>query len=45
MWAESEGENKGAVFHIELPIPSDITEEELKNAQEQKLKKKRRIIF
>ena len=45
MWAESEGENKGAAFHIELPIPADITEEEIKKAEEQKLKKKRRIVF
>ncbi len=33
IWAESEGENKGATFHIELPIASDISEEEKQQAE------------
>lgn len=28
IWAESEGKGKGAIFHIELPLATDITEEE-----------------
>jgi len=30
LWAESEGEGKGATFFIELPIAKNISEEELK---------------
>jgi len=30
IWAESEGEGKGATFVIELPIAKDVTQEELK---------------
>jgi len=29
IWAESEGENKGAAFFIELPLAKDIKPEEL----------------
>lgn len=34
IWAESEGENKGATFHIELPIPKDITDKEKKKSED-----------
>jgi len=37
IWAESEGENKGATFYIELPIAKDITEEELKEKDRRRL--------
>jgi signal transduction histidine kinase len=37
IWAESEGENKGATFYIELPIAKDITEEELKGKDRRRL--------
>lgn len=30
IWAESEGEDKGATFFIELPVANDVTEEELR---------------
>jgi len=30
IWAESEGENKGCAFIIELPLAKDVSEEELK---------------
>ncbi|MCM8797296.1 MAG: ATP-binding protein [Candidatus Omnitrophica bacterium] len=33
IWAESEGKNKGATFHIELPIANDLTEEEKQRAE------------
>ena len=33
IWAESEGENKGATFHIELPIAGDISDEEKRQAE------------
>jgi len=45
IWAESEGENKGAVFHIELPIAKDITGEELRKAEQEKREKEKRIMF
>jgi len=43
IWAESEGEGKGAFFYIELPIAKDITKEELEHikAKEDDYKKKR----
>jgi len=31
LWAESEGENKGTTFFIELPVAGGITPEEFKN--------------
>ena len=34
IWAESEGDNKGATFHLEIPIPVDISEEERRKAEE-----------
>ena len=33
IWAESEGENKGATFHIELPIANDLSQEEKHQAE------------
>lgn len=33
IWAESEGENKGAAFHIELPIANDLTKDEKQEAE------------
>lgn len=33
IWAESEGENKGAAFHIELPVANDLSEEEKRRAE------------
>lgn len=33
IWAESEGENKGATFHIELPIANDLSEKEKQQAE------------
>jgi signal transduction histidine kinase len=45
LWAESGGTGKGATFHIELPIPQDITEQEIRKAKEEKEKRDRRIIF
>jgi hypothetical protein len=43
IWAESEGENKGAFFYIELPIAKNITKEELEHikAKEDDYKKKK----
>ncbi|MDD4910107.1 MAG: GAF domain-containing sensor histidine kinase [Candidatus Omnitrophica bacterium] len=43
IWAESEGENKGAALFIELPVAKDITDEELKQTglREEKSKGKR----
>ncbi len=40
IWAESEGEGKGAAFIIELPIAKDVTEEDFK-----KLNESKNIIF
>lgn len=45
IWAESEGKNKGAAFHIELPIPTDITEEEIKQAEELRINKEKRLMI
>ena len=33
IWAESEGENKGATFYIELPIANDLSKEEKHQAE------------
>lgn len=33
IWAESEGENKGSAFHIELPVANDLSEEEKRRAE------------
>lgn len=33
IWAESEGKNKGAAIHIELPIANDLTKEERERAE------------
>jgi signal transduction histidine kinase len=38
IWAESEGEGKGATFIVELPIAKNVTEEQLK---EREFKRKR----
>lgn len=45
IWAESEGVDKGAVFHIELPIAKDITEEELRKVEQEKREREKRIMF
>ncbi|MBI5144793.1 MAG: GAF domain-containing protein [Candidatus Omnitrophica bacterium] len=45
IWAESEGKNKGAAFHIELPVAKDITEDELKRAKEDKEDEDKRMLF
>ncbi len=36
IWVESEGENRGATFFIELPIAKDMTEEDFKKEQKDK---------
>jgi signal transduction histidine kinase len=40
LWAESGGEGKGATFIIELPTAKDITEEDLKERDDLKIKGK-----
>ncbi|MCX7661698.1 MAG: ATP-binding protein, partial [Candidatus Omnitrophica bacterium] len=45
IWAESEGENKGAVFHIELPIAQNVTEEEIEKIKAEKEKREKRVLF
>jgi len=45
IWAESEGKGRGAIFHIELPITNDVTEEEKRKfTDEQNEDKKRDLI-
>lgn len=45
IWAESEGEDKGATFYIELPIAKDITKEELEEIKSKEEEYKKRRIF
>ena len=45
IWAESEGENKGATFHIELPIANDLSEEEKRQAEIERGVQGRKDIF
>ncbi|MCM8801160.1 MAG: HAMP domain-containing histidine kinase, partial [Candidatus Omnitrophica bacterium] len=41
IWAESEGVGKGAIFHIELPIANDVTEEEERRFTDKQTEDKR----
>lgn len=45
IWAESKGEGKGATFHIELPIPNDITEKEKAQAEKERGEESKKDIF
>jgi len=45
IWAESEGENKGATFHIELPIAKDLNEEEKRQAEKEQGGQGKKDIF
>jgi len=44
IWAESEGEGKGAVFHIELPIYLNITDEEKQKLEAERNRNKKDIF-
>jgi C4-dicarboxylate-specific signal transduction histidine kinase len=45
IWAESEGRNKGAVFHIELPIANDLTDEEKQQAEAERGEQGKKDMF
>lgn len=45
IWAESEGKYKGAAFHIELPIPKDISKEDIRKAEEERGNKTRGVTW
>lgn len=45
IWAESEGVNKGAAFHIELPIANDLTDEEKQRAEAERGNQGKKDMF
>lgn len=45
IWAESEGKNKGATFHIELPIANDLSEEEKQKAEAERGNQGKKDMF